>query len=72
MSTASFPTGKASRSLKAAEEAQRAGIAKVAHLSGGVYGWYQAGLEFNGEYNTDNVGRTPNAAEDAVYPNQKQ
>ena len=29
---------------------------------------YKRQLPFDGEYDTSNVGRTPNAAEDAKYP----
>ncbi len=32
----------------------------VKHLNGGVYGWWKADLPFEGEYNLENVGRTPN------------
>lgn len=59
--TPSFSTGKESRSLKAA---YRAVVSKkfsdVKHLGGGVYGWWKADLPFEGEYNLENVGRTPN------------
>lgn len=50
--------------------AMRSNVVKgrVGHLEGGVFGWYNAGLPFQGEYNTANVGRTPNAAQDAQYP----
>lgn len=36
--------------------------------STGHVGWYQAKLPFDGEFDTSNVGRTPNAASDAQYP----
>lgn len=36
--------------------------------STGPAGWYQAKLPFDGEFDTSNVGRTPNAASDAQYP----
>ena len=40
----------------------------MGHLEGGVYGWFTAGLPMRGEYSTENLGRTPNAAKDAKYP----
>lgn len=59
----SFVTGKVSRSLKAAYKALEKGQMKdVAHLDGGVYNWFKSGLPMIGEYDTGNVGRTPNAA----------
>lgn len=74
--TPNFPKGKPSRSLQAAYKALAdAQVDKVLHLSGGVYGWYQAGLPFVGEYDTANVGRTPNAApepEGTLYEQAKQ
>jgi hypothetical protein len=61
---AGFPSGKASRSLKAAwrvlhYEAKAAD--QVYHLSTGVLGWYQAGLAFEGEYDPSKAYRSPNA-----------
>jgi 3-mercaptopyruvate sulfurtransferase SseA len=47
------------------------GLDKVAHLSGGLFAWYQAGLPFSGEYDTSDVGRTPAAAAAAKYPDAK-
>lgn len=46
---------------------------QVLHLSGGVFGWYKSNMPFDGEYDTSNVGRTPNAAEDgtAFAPNSQ-
>ena len=41
---------------------ERGQMKNVAHLDGGVYNWYKSGLPMTGEYNTGNVGRTPNAA----------
>ncbi len=61
--SSNFVTGKVSRSLKAAYQAIEKGQLKnVAHLDGGVYNWYKNGLPMIGEYDTGNVGRTPNAA----------
>lgn len=57
-----FPEGKASRSLQAAYKALNEGAAtKVMHLERGIYGWYQAELPFEGDYQPE-IGRTPNAA----------
>ncbi|GAX75789.1 hypothetical protein CEUSTIGMA_g3232.t1 [Chlamydomonas eustigma] len=57
-----FPQGKASRSLVASYRAyNEAGLTNIMHLNRGLYGWFQAGLPFEGEYKPD-VGRTPNAA----------
>ena len=61
--TPSFNTGKVSRSLQAVWVAFNEGITNVAHVRGGVYGWSKAGLPFEGEYDTSNIGRTPNAIE---------
>jgi len=59
-----FPFGKASRSLQAAYRALAQGLCdNVFHLDRGVYGWYQADLDFEGrgEYKPQ-IGRTPMAA----------
>ncbi|KAL6751177.1 rhodanese-like protein [Haematococcus lacustris] len=59
-----FPFGKASRSLQAAYRVLAEGVTtKVQHLERGVYGWYQADLDFEGEgsYKPE-IGRTPSAA----------
>uniref|UniRef100_A0A7S0RIG6 Rhodanese domain-containing protein n=1 Tax=Chlamydomonas leiostraca TaxID=1034604 RepID=A0A7S0RIG6_9CHLO len=59
-----FQFGKASRSLQAAYRAFSEGVTdQVCHLDRGVYGWYQADFEFEGEgeYAPD-IGRTPMAA----------
>ncbi|KAK9820547.1 hypothetical protein WJX72_011515 [[Myrmecia] bisecta] len=70
--SANFATGKTSRSLKASYTAiAEAGLKKVAHLDGGAFGWFKAGLPFDGEYDTSNVGRTPNAALPAAEDNQQ-
>ncbi|BDA42451.1 probable rhodanese-like domain-containing protein 14, chloroplastic [Coccomyxa sp. Obi] len=62
---ASFQYGKESRSLKAAYKAVVSeNFADVLHLGGGAYGWYKADLPFVGEYDLDNVGRTPNVVSD--------
>ncbi|CAK0762275.1 hypothetical protein CVIRNUC_002941 [Coccomyxa viridis] len=58
---ASFSHGKESRSLKAAWKAVVSKkYSDIKHLSGGVYGWYKADLPFQGQYDLENVGRTPN------------
>lgn len=60
--TTNFPEGKPSRSLQAAYRAVKEGLApKVAHLERGVYGWYQASLPMEGDYQPE-LGRTPMAA----------
>ena len=66
--TSSFPTGKASRSLKAAFKLLHTDtlpVERVMHLNGGVLGWYNAGLRMEGEeeYDTSRAGRTPNGVE---------
>ncbi|KIY99352.1 rhodanese-like protein [Monoraphidium neglectum] len=38
-----------------------ANISKVKHLERGIYGWYQANLEFSGDYKPE-IGRFPSAA----------
>lgn len=64
--TANFPDGKVSRSLKAAHRilAADGNILDVKHMEQGVYGWHLAELAFDGEaeFDTSNIGRTPNAA----------
>lgn len=69
--TTNFPLGKASRSLQAAYRAfTEASVAQVAHLNRGVYGWYQADLEFEGEGEyTPELGRTPMAAAEPMLQN---
>ena len=62
--TSTFPTGKASRSLKAAWKLLHNGtlpVERVLHLDGGVLAWYKAGLQMEGEYDASKAGRTPNA-----------
>jgi hypothetical protein len=34
----------------------------IFHLSGGLYQWFQDGFEVVGEFDSANLGRTPNAA----------
>jgi len=61
-----FPIGKASRSLQAAYRSLTEGVTdQVLHLERGVYGWYQADLDFEGEgeYSPE-ISRTPMAAAD--------
>lgn len=41
-------------------------ITKVAHLSGGLYQWFKDGFELVGEFDSSNLGRTPNAAPTAT------
>lgn len=63
--TPNFPVGKSSRSFQAAFKVMFEGLvpaAQVKHMEGGVYGWYKSGLPFDGEYDTADVGRSPNAA----------
>lgn len=65
--TTNFATGKTSRSLKGCWKAIQSGAIsadKCYHLDGGVYRWFTAGLPMTGEYDTSNVGRTPNAVVD--------
>ena len=63
--TASFPTGKTSRSLQAAFRALEAGVesAKVKHVGGGCFAWAGEGagegLLMTAEYDASGVGRTP-------------
>ncbi|KIZ02864.1 hypothetical protein MNEG_5098 [Monoraphidium neglectum] len=58
-----FPAGKASRSLQAVYKALvEGGPSRVKHLDRGVYGWFQAGLPFDGSYVPD-IGRLPSAAD---------
>ena len=59
--TASFPTGKTSRSLQAAFRALEAGVesAKVKHVGGGCFAYQQEGLPMTAEYDASGVGRTP-------------
>lgn len=66
LATSTFPTGKASRSLKAAWKLLHTGVLpaeRVVHLDGGVLAWYKAGLRMEGnlEYDPSKAGRTPNA-----------
>ncbi|KAI7837943.1 hypothetical protein COHA_008249 [Chlorella ohadii] len=61
-----FPTGKASRSLKAAWKVLTSsglGASQVKHLAGGVYGYANSGLPMVGEYDGSGAGRTPAVAE---------
>jgi rhodanese-related sulfurtransferase len=69
--TPNFPTGKASRSLKACWKLLYSGAfnkERVMHLSGGVLAWYNAGLPMEGEneYDTTRAGRTNNVVQDTV------
>lgn len=69
MATSTFPTGKASRSLKAAWKllhTKTLPVEKVYHLEGGVIGWYQAGFPMNGEYDTSKAYNTPNAVDNSA------
>lgn len=64
--TSTFPTGKASRSLKAAWKllhTKTLPAEKVYHLEGGVIGWYQAGYPMNGDYDVTKAYNTPNAVD---------
>lgn len=55
--------GKESQSLKAAFVALDAGVpCTVVHLDGGVYGWFNADLPMEGEYDGSNAARTPQIA----------
>lgn len=55
--------GKESQSLKAAFVAIDGQVpCEVLHLNGGVYGWYNAGLPMEGEYDGRNAARTPQIA----------
>jgi rhodanese-related sulfurtransferase len=61
----SFPTGKPSRSLKAAWRIlynKTLPPERVLHLEGGVLAWYRAGLPMTGEYDPSQAFNTPNAA----------
>jgi len=67
--TPNFPTGKASRSLKACWKLMYSGVLpaeRVMHLSGGVLGWYKEGLPMQGEkeYDTSKAGKTNNVVTD--------
>lgn len=71
--TPNFMYGRESRSLKAAYKVlvdER--VKTVYHLSGGLFQWYKDGFEFTGEYNTANVGRTPNSAAVGTYDDKKK
>ena len=62
--TASFKTGKTSRSLQAAFRALEAGVesSKVKHVGGGCFAWAQEDeydLPMTAEYDASGVGRTP-------------
>ncbi|KAI3426298.1 hypothetical protein D9Q98_008671 [Chlorella vulgaris] len=61
-----FPTGKVSRSLKAAWKVvtnDALPASRVKHLEGGVFRWNAAGLPMVGEYDASNAGKTPASAE---------
>jgi rhodanese-related sulfurtransferase len=67
--TPNFPTGKASRSLKACWKLIYSGALpaeRVMHLSGGVLAWFKEGLPMEGEndYDTSKAGRTNNVVTD--------
>lgn len=67
--TPNFPTGKASRSLKACWKLIYSGALpaeRVMHLSGGVLAWFKEGLPMQGEneYDTSKAGRTNNVVTD--------
>jgi rhodanese-related sulfurtransferase len=67
--TPNFPTGKASRSLKACWKliySNTFPADRVMHLSGGVLAWYREGLPMDGEseYDTAKAGRTNNVVAD--------
>ena len=73
--TASFPTGKASRSLKAAWKLLHTGTlpaGRVYHQDGGVLAWYKSGLPMTGEYDSAKAWNTPNgiSAADAEGPSK--
>ncbi|CAG9465829.1 unnamed protein product [Pedinophyceae sp. YPF-701] len=70
--TTNFPYGKQSRSLVGTSKALDVGIENVAHLDGGIYGWFNAELPMDGEYDASMVGRTPNAALAATYPTKDE
>jgi len=64
LATSTFPTGKPSRSLKAAWRLLHTGTLpadRMYHLDGGVLGWYNAGLPMEGEYDTARAFKSPNA-----------
>jgi rhodanese-related sulfurtransferase len=66
--TPNFPAGKSSRSLQAAFRALRDDLIPeqaVLHVSGGCAAWFREGLEFVGQYDASEAGKTPNAAADA-------
>uniref|UniRef100_A0A061SE15 Rhodanese-like domain-containing protein chloroplastic-like n=1 Tax=Tetraselmis sp. GSL018 TaxID=582737 RepID=A0A061SE15_9CHLO len=66
--TPNFLYGKESRSLRGVFKVLQDGRVKsAAHLSGGLYQWYQDGFEITGTYDKSNLGRTPNAAPVASY-----
>ncbi|KAI8466255.1 MAG: rhodanese-like protein [Monoraphidium minutum] len=70
--TVNFPAGKASRSLQACYKAAVEGRhAKVKHLDRGIFGWYQANLDFTGEYKPE-IGRFPTAAGEPSLKNAGQ
>mmetsp|Transcript_38557 Transcript_38557/g.98602 ORF Transcript_38557/g.98602 Transcript_38557/m.98602 type:complete len:260 (-) Transcript_38557:52-831(-) len=70
--TPNFMYGRESRSLKACYKAlMDERMSTVYHLSGGLFKWYKDGFETTGEYDASNVGRTPNSAAVAVYPEKK-
>ena len=73
--TASFPTGKTSRSLQAAFRALEAGVEekKVKHVSGGCYAWSQEeSLKLTAEYDSSGVGRTPSIVSQDNRERQQQ
>lgn len=59
--SATFATGKSSRSLQAAFKLIEGGkdAASVGHVDGGLFGWAAAGLPVDGEYDGRDAGRTP-------------
>lgn len=61
-----FLTGNRTTCLALLQAIQSGAISadKCYHLDGGVYRWFTAGLPMTGEYDTSNVGRTPNAVVD--------
>lgn len=40
---------------------------QVKHLRGGIFGWYNAGLPTQGDYDATNVGRTPMVVEEEMF-----
>lgn len=66
--TATFGSGKTSRSLLAVYQAVQSGKFKdVAHMRGGIYSWYKRGLPIEGKYDGGFAGRTPSVVEEKEF-----